>query len=140
MKAPDLDLAAIAPLCAVALGAVLIPLLDVLLGRTKTFLSRPVTEAWAGTVMSLATTGVLLVALVMCFDAAGSAPRVFNRDHPMILMDGMTNFLNIVILIGSLLTALASGKFLADLSINRGEYYALLLAAVFRRVELGRQS
>ncbi|NRA04058.1 MAG: NADH-quinone oxidoreductase subunit N [Myxococcales bacterium] len=130
MTAPDLDLGAVAPLCVVAVGAALMPLLDVLLGRTKTFLSRPVTAAWAGTVMSLATTGVLSIALVMCFDAAGAAPRTFNRDHPMILMDGMTSFLNIVILIGSLLTALASGKFLADLAINRGEYYALLLAAV----------
>ena len=121
MTAPDLDLGAVAPLCVVAVGAALMPLLDVLLGRTKTFLSRPVTAAWAGTVMSLATTGVWLIALVMCFDAAGAAPRTFNRDHPMILMDGMTSFLNIVILIGSLLTALASGKFLADLAINRGE-------------------
>ena len=127
---PDLDLGAVAPMWVVATGAVLLPLGEVIFSRWKTFLSTPVTTQWVGGALALLASTTLFVALVVTVRSFYGAPRVFNPDNPMILMDGFAHFLNATILIGALITVLVSNKFLADMKINHGEYYALLLTAV----------
>ncbi len=125
-----LDVGALAPAIVVALGAVFLPLAEVMLSRWKTFLSRPVTESAIGSVLSLSTAGVLGVALLLTLGAFGAGTRVFDSANPTVLMDAFAHFLNAVVLIGALLTVLVSNRFLAALRINHGEYYALVLAAV----------
>jgi NADH-quinone oxidoreductase subunit N len=125
-----LDVGALAPAICVALGAVLLPLGEVILSRWKTFLSRPVTESAIGSVLALSTAGFLLAALLFTMGAFGGDARVFDRGNPTVLADAFAHFLNGVVLVGALLTVLLSNRFLAALRINHGEYYALVLAAV----------
>jgi NADH-quinone oxidoreductase subunit N len=130
MTAPTLDVGALGPMIAVAIGAALLPLIEVWLARQQSFLSRPLTRAWRGSALSLMATLVLLAALLLTVNGFGDGPRTFNPAHPMVRMDAFAHFLNGVVLVSALLTVLASSKFLADLEINYGEYYTLLLAAV----------
>jgi NADH-quinone oxidoreductase subunit N len=127
---PDLDVGAIGPMLLVATGALFLPLAEVVLSRRKSFLYRPVTDAWISTVLALACAGLLIGALVLSANGFASEPRVFNLSHPMIVMDSFTHFLNSVVLLGALVTVLVSSRFLADLGINHGEYYALLMSSL----------
>ena len=126
----ELDIGAIGPMLLVATGALLLPLAEVVLSRQKTFLYRPVTDAWIGTVLSLSCAALLVAALVLSVNGFASDPRVFNLGHPMIVMDSFTYFMNGVVLLGALVTVLISSRFLADLDVNHGEYYALLMASL----------
>ena len=131
---PQLDIPAIMPMIFVAIGAVSLPIVEVLLARMvkhrRTWLSKPVTREWAGTVMAFLSTFLLGLALISTVKAFGMPPRVFNSSNPMILMDGASHYLIAVILIGAILTVLVSVRYLAQLDINHGEYYALILASV----------
>ncbi len=131
---PQLDIAAIAPLILVGVGAILLPLLEVLLARMvrrkRTWLSRPMTRELAGTLLSLASVLILGVALIYTLDDIGETARVFNAANPLILLDGATQFLNATVLIAAIMTVLLSSRYLAALGINHGEFYALVLASV----------
>ena len=130
MTLPNLDVGAVGPMIVVGVGAILLPLVEVLLSRMRTFLYRPVTEEWIGTVLMFGCAVLLVAALLMSANGFLGEPRVFNPDHPMVLMDGLTHFLNGVLLVGALITVLISSRFLADLGINHGEYYALLMSSL----------
>ncbi|MFQ5698608.1 MAG: NADH-quinone oxidoreductase subunit N [Myxococcota bacterium] len=127
---PTLDIGALAPMLPVALAALLLPLAEVLLSRRRTFLSGRIDETWIGNALAVGCIGALVVSL--SFTAGGFADpiRVFNPDHPMIAMDRLSLFLDAVILIGALITVLVSSRYLDDMSINHGEYYALLMSSV----------
>ena len=127
---PELHVEVVAPMLLVAAGAVLLPLGEVVFSRWRTFLSTPVTTEWVGGALQFLSTIFLVTALVATAQGFSAGPRVFNPENPMILMDGFAHFLNATILIGALITVLVSNKFLADMKINHGEYYALLLTAV----------
>jgi NADH-quinone oxidoreductase subunit N len=124
-----LDVGALAPAICVALGAVLLPLGEVILSRWKTFLSRPVTESAIGSVLALGTAGFLLAALLFVMGAFGGDARVFDSGNPTVLADAFAHFMNGVVLVGALLTVLLANRFLAAMRINHGEYYALVLLA-----------
>ena len=72
----------------------------------------------------------LVLAFVVTLNGARSGLAVFNPDHPMVVMDGLTHFLNAIVLLAAFLTVLSSTKYLADIGANHGEYYALLLSSV----------
>lgn len=127
---PDLDIGAIAPALPIALAALLLPLAEVLLSRRRTFLSGRVDETWIGNALAVGCVGALVVSLSLTAGGFSDPIRVFNPDHPMIAMDRLTLFLDGVILIGALITVLVSSRFLDDMSINHGEYYALLMSSV----------
>ncbi len=131
---PSLDIGAITPMILVAVGAIGLPLAEVVLARMvrrrRTWLSRPVTRELAGTWMSILTVVILGFALISTLGAFGEADRVFNQDHPTVLLDGVTHFLNTVVLISAILTVLVSSRYLVVLAINHGEFYALVLSSV----------
>ena len=131
---PNLDIAAAMPMLLVGAGAVLLPLVEVVLARMvkgrSTFLSRPVTRELAGTWMALLSVAILGFALIATLDGFADAPRVFNPDHPMVVFDGVSHFLNATILISAILTVLVSSRYLVALAINHGEFYALVLSSV----------
>jgi NADH-quinone oxidoreductase subunit N len=130
MMTPTLDIGALGPMLVVGAGALLLPLAEVVLSRRRTFLYRPVTDAWIGTVLSLACAVLLIAALVLTANGFVAGPRVFNLSHPLIVMDSYTHFLNGVVLLGALITVLISSRFLADLDVNHGEYYALIMSSL----------
>ncbi|MCP4005978.1 MAG: NADH-quinone oxidoreductase subunit N [bacterium] len=127
---PDLDVGSVSPMIIVACGAILLPLVQVLIARKKTILGTALTQERRGIYLSFLSLAFLGFAFVSTLNGWQSGVRVFNPDHPMILMDGVTHFLNGVILISAILTVMASSKYLADIQANHGEYYALLLASV----------
>ena len=131
---PQLDAGAIGPMILVGAGAILIPLFEVVFARMirgrRTWLSRPITRGMVGTWLSILTFGLLSFALIYTLQGFASADRVFNLDHPTVLLDGATRFLNATILIGGMLTVLVASRYLAAMGIDHGEFYALLLSSV----------
>ena len=130
-----LDVGVLGPMLAVAVAALLLPLAEVVLERRRSFLSKPLTREWKGTLLSVSSLLCLLIAGILALEdfrdllESGSA-RVFNVTHPLLVMDGMALFLIVVILLGAALTVMVSVKYLADMRINHGEYYALLMSSV----------
>ncbi len=127
---PRLDFNALAPAVPVALAVVILPVGEVMLSRVRRFLSRPVRGRWVGDMLSLGAAGALILSLILTCQSFTGGARFFNLDNPMIVADSLAHFLNATILLGALMTVLVSGRFLEDLQINHGEYYALLLASV----------
>ncbi len=130
--APELHFGTISPLLTVALGAVLLPIIEAYLSRRKSFLSRPVTRVWIGFMLSFISTIFLAIALMLTLGklSVPQAEVAFNAAHPMIAMDGTAHFLIATILLSAIMTILVSGRYLADVGANYGEYYALVLASV----------
>ena len=127
---PGLDIAALGPMLAVGVGVLLLPLAEVLMARKRTFLSKPLTRERQGTFLAVASLVCLIVALIVSFNGFVGPVRVFNSGNPMIVMDRVSHFLNIVVLLGAAMTVLISVKYLADVHINHGEYYALVMSSV----------
>jgi len=127
---PVVDILAVGPMIAVAVGALLLPLGEVLMARKRTFLSKPLTRERRGTFLAVASLLCLVISLIVSFNGFAGPTRVFNAGNPMIVMDQVSHFLNIVVLIGAALTVLISVKYLADVHINHGEYYALIMSSV----------
>ena len=127
---PRLDLGALAPLLPVVIAVVVLPVAEVVLSRMRRVLYVRVTETWIGGALSLGAATALIVSLLLTAQGFGAGPRVFNLDNPMILTDRLAHFLNATVLLAALLTVLVSSRFLRDMEINHGEYYALLLASV----------
>ena len=127
---PQIDIVALGPMLPVAVGAILLPLAEVLMARKRTFLSKPFTRERRGTFLAVASLLCLVIALIISVNGLFGPPRVFNSANPMIVMDGVSHFLNLVVLLGASMTVLASVKYLADIHTNHGEYYALLMSSV----------
>ncbi len=131
---PRLDLGSLLPLYFVAAGVLVLPLLEVWFQRSvkaqRSWLSRPLTRELAGTLLAVASAAFLIAALLVTLDRFGGPQRSFNLDHPMIVMDGISGFLHVVVLIGALLTVLLSARYLARIGANHGEYYTLVMASV----------
>ncbi len=126
----SLDIAALGPMLAVGVGAILLPIAEVLLARKRTFLSRPLTRERRGTFLAVGSLLCLVIALIVSFNGFVGPVRVFNMSNPMIVMDRVSHFLNIVVLLGAAMTVLVSVKYLADIRTNHGEYYALVMSSV----------
>ncbi len=121
IPSPELHFGAVLPLLAVAGGAFLVLLLDLLLTGAPRY---------KGTVLSLAaaaTLAVVLAAACAAF-AVGGAPE-FSPAHPMFQLDRLASFGVAVVAIGALLSVLLSTYYLREVGIDHGEYYVLLLLA-----------
>jgi NADH-quinone oxidoreductase subunit N len=127
---PELDVSVIAPMIAVAVGVLLLPLADVLLAGRKTVLGTTLTRALRGKYLAAGSAIVLVFALVQTLNGAHGTTLVFNASNEMMVMDGVTQFLIAVVLLGAILTVLVSSRFLANLQTSHAEYYALVLASV----------
>jgi NADH-quinone oxidoreductase subunit N len=128
MNAPRLDLAAIAPIAFTGIGALVVLLGEVWLSRRKTFLGRAVTEVWVGTVLALVAAlalGLAIYAAAATF--ASGASITFDIDNPMLRLDTFAAYATVLVAIASFLICWLSITYLAELRINHGEYYALIL-------------
>ena len=127
---PDLNIGAVGPTLLVGIGAMVVLVAEVMLSGRQSFLGRPVTSAWLGSVLAVISSFFLVLALVVAWQTflLGTA-EVFNPDRPMLRLDRLASFSIALIAVGSLLACWLSVGYLAELRIQHGEYYALLLLA-----------
>ena len=128
--APELEFAALAPLAFTAIGAMLVLLGEVLLSRAKSFLGRPLTDAYLTTLLGFFSIFWLILAGITAAQGlvTGSS-EVFNLGHPMMRVDTFANFAILLIALGAILTCALSVTYLTVLHVSHGEYFALLLLA-----------
>ena len=127
---PDVNLAAVMPLLIISVGALVVLLGEVLLAGRETFLGRPVTREWLGSMLAIVSALFLgAVVVLACQHFVAGSSLVFNAENPLIQLDRFANFPIVLICLASLLCCLLSVAYLAELRINHGEYYALILLA-----------
>jgi NADH-quinone oxidoreductase subunit N len=103
---------------------------EVLLSRAKTFLGRPVTPSLVGS--ALAGTAIFFLGLsayMAIVQAILGTAVAFDPGNPMFVLDRFSSLVTALLLVGSLLSCALSIRFLDELHINHGEYYALVLFA-----------
>lgn len=127
---PQIDLSAVAPMIPVALGVLVLPLLEVWMVRMPALLGQPMSAARRGTYLATASVFFLTASLLFTLNAFGEPLRTFNPDNAMVRMDGVALFLCAVVLIAGILTVLASSKYLEHIHSNWGEFYVLVLSSV----------
>jgi NADH-quinone oxidoreductase subunit N len=127
---PELNLSVIGPVAAVGTGAMCVLVGEVTLSRAKTFLGRRVSGSYIGVVLAGVSIFSLLLATLMAAEAARSGTALpFDVDHPMFQLDPFSAFVTAVIAIAALLSCALSMRYLDELRINHGEFYALILFA-----------
>ena len=130
MSFPDLNFSVLAPIGFVAVGAMVVLMGEVFLSRARTFLGREITEAWIGSMLALIAIVFLALAIYAAWAAfAAGSSAVFNPDNPMLRLDSFSALVSGVIALASLLSCALAIAYLADLRINHGEFYALVLLA-----------
>ena len=127
---PAIDVAAVAPMIPVALGVLCLPMIDTALRATPELLGQRVSAARRGTYLASASVVFLAASLLLTLNAFSAPPRVFNPDFEMVKMDGVALFLMSIVLIGAMLTVLASARYLEHIHSNWGEFYVLVLSSV----------
>ena len=126
--APTIDLAAAAPIGFAGIGAIVVLLAEVTLSRRRTFLGRRVTDVWIGTVLALVAALFLALAIYAAAVVfAGGKSLAFQSGMAAIRLDRFSGFAIALVAVGSFLTCWLSIAYLAELRINHGEYYALVL-------------
>ncbi len=130
IPAPQLDFAAVAPLLLIGIGALVVLVGEILIAGRPTLLGRTVTKEFSGSILALVSSFFLaLVVAVACMEFAEGSASVFNPANPMIRLDRLASFATALVALGALLSCLLSVAYLAEMRINHGEYYALLLLA-----------
>jgi NADH-quinone oxidoreductase subunit N len=125
---PRLDIAAIAPIAFTGFGALVVLLGEVWLSRRPAFLGRRTTDSFIGVLLAVLS-AVFLGVAIYCAGAAFSegTSRIFDLDNPMLRLDRFGAYATVIIGLASFLVCWLSITYLAELGINHGEYYALLL-------------
>ncbi len=128
IDAPAIDLSAIAPIGSVAIGAVVVLLAEVFLTRSGRVLGREMSPSYVGAALVLLSTISLGIAAYTAMAGFASGISIgFLADLPGVRLDRFSSFAIALIALASLLSCWLSLKYLAELEINHGEFYALLL-------------
>ncbi|MCE2390685.1 MAG: NADH-quinone oxidoreductase subunit N [Proteobacteria bacterium] len=128
----DSDATAVASL---ALGALALPLADVLLARKRSLLGAQLTRERRGSYLAFATGLTIAIALLFTLASDGTGLPL-DPNQPLATFDGLSRFLGAVTLGTALLTVLSTNRYLAGAGTRHGEYYALLLASLLGLVLL----
>ncbi len=125
---PVLDLSAIAPIGSVAIGAVVVLLAEVFLTRRRRVLGREMSSGYVGaTLVLLSTISLAIAAYTAIAGFESGASLGFMPENPGIRLDRFSSFAIALIALASLLSCWLSLQYLAEVEINHGEFYALLL-------------
>ncbi len=132
-----LDVAALAPLGFVALGAMSILLLEVALSRrpnpegvAATRSPGPAARTRIGTLLAFAASGALVLAIyAACYLFEAGLQSDFGPGRPLLQLDALSSFAIALIGLGALFSVWLSITYLPAMRILHGEYYALLLLA-----------
>jgi len=128
IDAPVIDLSAIAPIGSVAIGAVVVLLAEVFLTRSQRLLGREMSPSYVGATLVVLSTIALVVAAYTAMAGFASGVSVgFLPDLPGVRLDRFSSFAIALIAVASLLSCWLSLKYLAEVEINHGEFYALIL-------------
>ncbi|MGE4605614.1 MAG: proton-conducting transporter membrane subunit, partial [Myxococcota bacterium] len=128
IPAPEINISVLAPIAFVGIGAMFVLLCEVFLSRKQTVMGREVTESFIGTVLAIMSMFFLMLttwAAAIAFDTGGT--EAFNSSHAMYQLDVFSSLVTAVVAFSALLSCALSIAYLAELRINHGEYYALLL-------------
>jgi len=131
IETPTVDLSVLAPVGFVAIGAMVVLVGEVLLSRTRTLLGRTLSESYIGTLLSFGAMVFLALSFwvsIVAFESGSSG--VFLAANPMFQLDRFSSLASAVLALAALLTCALSIAYLAELRINHGEYYALVLISV----------
>jgi NADH-quinone oxidoreductase subunit N len=131
----ELDFSVLAPLGFVAIGSMLVLLLEVALSRRVPAADgdapdplAPAATSRIGIVLAIVASLALILSIYAAsymFWAGVQSP--FHFDRPMLQLDSLSTFAIALIGVGSLLSVWISITYLPALRIDHGEYYALLL-------------
>ncbi len=131
---PQVDPGAILPLIGLAAGVLGVVAVDVLLLRRRSFLGRPLTEAWRGSLFALLAVCVLagvFVLAVQGFDTGGARvfdPGLSSHDRRgLVLFDRLANLGTGLAVAAAGLLVLASVEHVRELRLPPGPFHALLL-------------
>jgi len=128
---PELNLSVLGPVVAVATGAMLVLVGEVMLTRAKSFLGRPLNEHYIGSLLASVSIASLVVAAYMAAVTALEGTALpFNVDNPMFRLDGFSALITALIAVAALLCCALSIHYLDELHIHHGEFYALVLFSV----------
>jgi NADH-quinone oxidoreductase subunit N len=131
IETPTVDLSVLAPVGFAAIGAMVVLVGEVILSRAETFLGRPVSESYVGTLLSFTSMIFLALSFYVAVAAfASGSSDVFLAANPMYQLDRFSSLATAVLALAALLTCALSITYLAELRINHGEYYALVLLSV----------
>ena len=124
IPAPDIDLTVLAPVGFTAIGSMVVLVGEVLLSRATTFLGRPATETYIGTVLAATTMFFLALAFYASVVSFGSRDiSVFHAGNPMFQLDPFSSLMSAMLALAAAITTALSVAYLAELRINHGEYY-----------------
>ncbi len=128
IPAPEINISVLAPIAFVGIGAMFVLLGEVFLSRAQTVMGREVTESFIGTVLAITSMFFLLLTTYAAAIAFGTGDtETFNPSHAMYQLDAFSSLITAVVAFSALLSCALSIAYLAELRINHGEYYALLL-------------
>jgi len=130
MTPPEIHWGAVGPALLVAVGAMVVLMLEVFLAPRRAVLDRQITRSWLGTTVALTASAFLGLATLATWQSflAGTSV-VFDPASPLVRLDRFANFAIALVAFASLLSCLLSVGYLSELRIQHGEYYALLLIA-----------
>jgi NADH-quinone oxidoreductase subunit N len=128
IEAPAIDLSAIAPIGSVGIGAIVVLLAEVILTRRQRLLGRTMTPAYVGaTLVLLSSLGLVVAAYTAIAGFQGGASVGFLPETPGVRLDRFSAYATALIAVASLLSCWLSLQYLAEVEINHGEFYALVL-------------
>ena len=128
MTAPRLDVAAIAPIAFTGFGALVVLLGEVWLSKRAAFPALRTTDSFVGVWLAVLS-AIFLGVAIYCAGAAFAegTSRVFDLDNPMLRLDRFDAYATVLIGVAAFLVCWLSITYLAEIGINHGEYYALIL-------------
>jgi NADH-quinone oxidoreductase subunit N len=130
IQIPEIDLAAIAPIGSVGIGAIVVLMAEVLLTRRQRLLGRAMTPSYVGaTLVLLSSVALLISAYTAIAGFQGGVAVGFLADTPGVRLDRFSSYAIALIAVASLLSVWLSLQYLSEVEINHGEFYALLLLA-----------
>ena len=109
---PQIDYRLMAPVFAVTATGLFALLLDLVVGRDKNHLLAYISILGLG------------IALLLTLNIWGEEASILNG---MVLVDGFSNFFNLVFIIITALSILISIRYIREMGINYGEYYVLMV-------------
>jgi len=120
---PEFNLSVLGPIAAVGTGAMVVLVGEVTLSRVKS-----VGPSRIGSGLALISMLSLLVAAYMAGASSGET-LAFEVGRPLFQLDPFSALVTAVIAVAALLSCALSMKYLSELRINHGEFYALILFA-----------
>ena len=127
-RIPDLNLFALVPLGLVAVGSMAVLIGEVALSRARAIQGRRVTEALIGSALGLTSIFFLALSCSVSIRAFGMGGiEEFDPARQIFQLDPFSSFVSALIALASLLSCALAIDYLAELRINHGEFYALVL-------------